>query len=207
MAFVLGLSGSLRKAAATTGLFRSMSANLPNAVRMEVADLNLPLFNRDLEGTGNIPDSVRLLRQQVQIADAFIFSIPEHAFGVASPLQNAIDWSIKHRTITGERNPFKGKVCAVVGVGIGHNPKNHSYIKDFARKMNMTMIEKSLYFNRTSVESPFNLTTGEVISEEVREQLRALVEDVVRATGKEVFLEREDEKINLGNWRAEMSSI
>lgn len=185
MSFVLGISGSLRKAAATTGLLRAVSTQLPKEVRFEIADLNLPLFNRDLEVTGKVPDSVRTLREQLQVADAILFSVPEHTFGIAAPIQNAIDWSAGIRAATGERNLFKGKVCGVVGVGTGSTPKYYTHILDFAKDANMKVVERTLYFSRTSASlNAFNLKNGDVVNEQVTVQLKALVDEILRLARK-----------------------
>lgn len=187
MTFVLGISGSLRKAATTTGLLRAFQTNVPQGIRTEIADLNMPIFNKDLEDSRSIPDSVRLFREQASAADAFVFSMPENAYGVSSPIQNAIDWSLKTHTL-GHGNIFAGKVCAIIGVGATSKPKYYNYMKDWARDMQMTMIDKTLFVSRTCVSTnAFDLKTGEIISDEVNRELRTIAEEIKRATNKGGF--------------------
>lgn len=177
MSFILGLSGSLRKASACTGILRAASKCLPNDARMEIADIKLPLFNRDLEVVGKPPDAVRLFRQKIEVADAIIFSVPEHTYGIPGPLKNALDWAV--RSYLEEPNPFNGKLCGVIGVGLVNKPRYYRHLEDWAKEMNMMMVERSLYINKASVElNAFNHETGDVMDEQVRKNLMSFVQEV-----------------------------
>lgn len=195
MAFILGLSGSLRRAATTTGLLRGLSYNLPLGIRTEIADLNMPIYNKDLQDSRRIPDSVRIFREQAQAADAFVFSMPENTYGVSSPMQNAIDWALK----ANGGNVFAGKVCAVIGVGqTSSTPRYYRYMKDWAADMQMTMIDQSLFVSRTCAQvNAFDLKTGDVISEEVIADLGKIVNEILRASGKEEIKFDVEEEISV----------
>jgi chromate reductase len=87
---LLGISGSLREASFNTQLIRN-AAELAGEVEFTVADLNLPLYDGDVEEQG-IPDSVTGLIGQVRSADAVIISTPEYNKGISGVLKNALDW-------------------------------------------------------------------------------------------------------------------
>jgi chromate reductase len=87
---LLGISGSLREASYNSQLVRN-AAELAGEVDFTSADLNLPLYDGDVEEQG-IPDSVSLLIGQIRAADAVIISTPEYNKGISGVLKNALDW-------------------------------------------------------------------------------------------------------------------
>lgn len=105
---IIGLSGSLRKASANTGLLRVIetAAKSMDGIDFEIVTYSdLPMFNVDLEGddaTGD-PKPVQELRAKIRAADAIFFATTEYNYGISSPLKNAIDWASRRG------NAFKGK--------------------------------------------------------------------------------------------------
>ena len=112
MTKLLGISGSLRK-----GSFNTMLVN--EAIRCfgpdhyQLADLNLPLYNGDVEAEG-MPDSVTKLCDQVLWADAIIISTPEYNKGPSGVLKNALDWVSRPRPA-----PMVGKPVAILSAAAG----------------------------------------------------------------------------------------
>lgn len=98
MAFnILGISGSLRSTSSNTSLLHACAKLAPADVNFNVyAGLDkLPYFSPELDGEGAVAaDTVADLRQQLQAADAVIFSTPEYAFGMPGVLKNALDWIV-----------------------------------------------------------------------------------------------------------------
>jgi chromate reductase len=68
---LLGISGSLRKEATNKLLVRE-AARLYGDAEYTEADLNLPLFNEDLEEAEGIPAPVQRLADQIAAADAVL---------------------------------------------------------------------------------------------------------------------------------------
>ncbi|QYX56923.1 NAD(P)H-dependent oxidoreductase [Roseovarius sp. SCSIO 43702] len=87
---LLLLSGSLRKESFNRKLIHHAAKTFGPAEVVE-GDLDLPLFNEDVEAIGN-PDKVETLFEQVKRADALIIGAPEYNKGVSGPLKNGIDW-------------------------------------------------------------------------------------------------------------------
>lgn len=112
MATLLGISGSLRKASYNTMLVRE-AARLFGPDEFVLADLNLPLFNEDLEAEG-LPASVQMLMDQVAAADAIVISTPEYNKAPPGALKNALDWLSRKKPM-----PTAGKPCAVVSSTAG----------------------------------------------------------------------------------------
>ena len=181
MTSILGLTGSLRRASASTGLLRAASNTLPQSASMNIANIgDLPVFNKDLEALGRAPESVRTFRQKLTSADAFLFSVPEHSFGISGPLMNALDWGVKrYYGFGGDNNVFAGKVMAVIGVGTTATPLHYArHLKDWAKAMDMKIVDRSLYVNKNSVLLNAFDKDGNLINEEIKEELTKLMEEI-----------------------------
>ncbi len=87
---LLMLSGSLRKESYNRKLV-SEAVNAFGPAEVIDGDLDLPLFNEDVEAVG-YPEKVETLYDQVRRADALIIGAPEYNKGISGPLKNGIDW-------------------------------------------------------------------------------------------------------------------
>ncbi len=88
---LLGISGSLRKEATNRKLV-GQAARLFDADHYDLADLDLPLYDGDLEDRTGIPPLVQKLADQIAAADAVIISTPEYNKALSGVLKNALDW-------------------------------------------------------------------------------------------------------------------
>jgi len=110
---ILGISGSLRKGSVNRKL-------LAEAIRLYApassgdADLNLPLYDGDLEDADGVPAAVQTLSDQIAQADAVIIASPEYNKSLTGVLKNALDWV--SRTKGG---PWAGKPVAVMSANAG----------------------------------------------------------------------------------------
>lgn len=110
---LLTISGSLRK-----GAFNRML--LAEAVRafgpaeVTEADLNLPLYDGDLEEAEGVPESVQTLVDQIKAADAVVISSPEYNKGISGVFKNALDWISR---VPG--SAFKDKPTVVMSANAG----------------------------------------------------------------------------------------
>ncbi|MGH1367860.1 MAG: NADPH-dependent FMN reductase [Maritimibacter sp.] len=111
---LLGIPGSLRKDATNRLMCREAARAFGECDYTE-ADLNLPLYNGDVEAEG-IPASVTLLRDQVLAADAVVFSTPEYNKNLSGVLKNALDWLSRAE---GGRAALTGKPVSVMASASG----------------------------------------------------------------------------------------
>lgn len=111
MSYLLGISGSLRKASTNTKLMRAAAASYGGPV--QEADLRLPLYDGDLEAEG-IPSEVQTLSDQIAGARAVVISTPEYNKGISGVLKNALDWV--SRT---EGSPWADKPVAIMSAAAG----------------------------------------------------------------------------------------
>ena len=113
MTTLLGISGSLRAASTNTKLMR-YAAELFAPDTFAEADINLPLFNADIQEKEGIPASVQTLADQIAAADAVIISTPEYNKAPPGSPKNALDWV--SRTKGG---PWKNKPVAIMSAAAG----------------------------------------------------------------------------------------
>ncbi len=105
---LLGISGSLRAKATNRLMIREAARAFGEDAAFVEADLNLPLYDGDLEDAEGIPASVQTLRDQIAAADAVVISTPEYNKGLSGVLKNALDWV--SRT---DGNPWLDKPVAI----------------------------------------------------------------------------------------------
>lgn len=110
---LLGLSGALRSGSTNTALLRE-AARLYGADSYVQADLNLPLYDGDLEDSAGIPDAVNALVAQIAAVDAVLISTPEYNGGITGVLKNALDWISRH-----SEKPLVDKPVAVMSAAAG----------------------------------------------------------------------------------------
>ncbi len=113
MTKLLGISGSLR-AGSTNTLLLHEAARLFDAESFAMGDLNLPLYNGDVEDTDGIPTAVQTLADQIAAADAVIIATPEYNKSISGVLKNALDWV--SRT---EGNVWADKPVAIMSSAAG----------------------------------------------------------------------------------------
>jgi chromate reductase len=89
---LVGLAGSLRKASYSRATLSALRYNLPTAVRLEICDLQLPLYNEDEDGA-NAPEDVRRFRDAIATSDGVVIVTPEYNHGMPGVLKNALDWA------------------------------------------------------------------------------------------------------------------
>lgn len=89
MTKLLGISGSLRADSYNSMLLNTCAKSFGGDYTL--ADLNLPLYDGDVEAKG-IPASVQTLYDQINEADALIIATPEYNGNLSGVLKNALDW-------------------------------------------------------------------------------------------------------------------
>ncbi len=110
---LLTISGSLRKGSYNRKLL-AVAVDAFGAADVTEADLNLPLYDGDLEEADGIPESVTKLAEQVAGADAILIASPEYNKGIPGVLKNAFDWISR---VPG--GAFNGKPCVVMSAAAG----------------------------------------------------------------------------------------
>lgn len=111
---VLGVPGSLRKNAYSMGLLLAAQEVAPKDVHIEIADIHgFPIFNQDDDE--HPPANVRAFQEQALAADAILFSINEHNYGLSAAEKNALDWGSRPY----EKNVWNGKPAGIMSASVG----------------------------------------------------------------------------------------
>jgi chromate reductase, NAD(P)H dehydrogenase (quinone) len=112
MVALLGICGSLRKDSLNRALLDAVRDALPASARMSMfEDLNLPIFNSDLDD----PPAVVLLKAAIAGADGVVFGVPEYNYSIPGGLKNALDWVSRPP----QHSPMRGKPIGIVGAATG----------------------------------------------------------------------------------------
>lgn len=109
---LLGISGSLRKGSFNTMLIKE-AARIFEPSEFTLADLNLPLYDGDVEAEG-MPEPVLKICDQILAADAIVMSTTEYNKAPSGVMKNMLDWVSRPRPA-----PLVGKPVAVVASAAG----------------------------------------------------------------------------------------
>lgn len=110
---LLGISGSLRGDATNRKLLREAARVFGDCTYIE-GDLNMPLYDSDVESADGIPQAAQTLGAQIAQADAVLVSTPEYNKGPSGALKNALDWVSRVKG-----GPWAGKPVAVMSSAAG----------------------------------------------------------------------------------------
>jgi chromate reductase len=180
---VLGISGSLRRDSFNRKLLLNAAELLPGGVELELWDglKAIPPFDEDDERFS--PPTVTLMRDSLLGADAVLFSTPEYNHSIPGQLKNAIDWASRPVATT----VLRGKPVAVVGASTGA----------FGAVWAQAELRKILAAAGARVvdaELPLSFAGrrfhpgGRLVDEDVREQLRAVVDTLVAEAQVDQFV-------------------
>lgn len=105
--------GSLQKDSHNKKVAKTLESLLPEGVEFTYVDINLPLFNQDLEA--DYPAAAQVAKDIVASADGVLFVTPEYNRSVPGVLKNAIDWISRPYG----QSAFDGKPAGIIGASIG----------------------------------------------------------------------------------------
>ncbi len=110
---LLGISGALRRASTNTALVRAAGELAGDDVAFTLADIDLPLYNGDVEDEG-YPPKVLAFVEAIRAADGVVISTPEYNKNLSGVLKNALDWQSRFSP-----GPLKGKPVAIMSATAG----------------------------------------------------------------------------------------
>lgn len=164
--------GSLRADSLNKKLAQNLERLAPDDVRFDYVDLNLPLYNTDLEE--NFPEAAQTVKDKVGAADGILIITPEYNRSVPGVLKNAMDWASRPY---GD-NAFDGKPLAITGASGGPigTAVAQSDLRHIAGYLNMRLLgQPELYFNFAGQK--FN-DDGTVV-DEYEDQLKTFIRNLV----------------------------
>lgn len=120
------LVGSLREDSINKKLAKNLEKLAPEGVEFDYVDLNLPLFNQDLEGS--FPAEAQAAKDTVEAADGVLFVTPEYNRSIPGVLKNAIDWISRpwgHNSLNGKPTGIVGASGGPVGTAVAQSDLRH----------------------------------------------------------------------------------
>jgi len=171
---LLGISGSLRQGSFNRRLIREAGRLMEDAAFTE-ADIDLPLYNGDVEDSDGIPAKVQVLADQIAAADAVVISTPEYNQSFSGVLKNALDWV--SRT---EGAPWKGKPVALISAAAGRAGGARA---QYALRLAMTTFRPRLLMGPEVMVAgaPDQFTNGKLAEDEVYERSLKVLMKLLKA--------------------------
>jgi len=82
-------------------------------------DLELPLYDGDLEAASGLPEGARRLKAAMIASDGFLLGCPEYNTSITGVLKNAIDWTSRSEPGEGALLAYRGKIAALSSASPG----------------------------------------------------------------------------------------
>lgn len=105
--------GSLSDASINKVLAKNLEKLAPTGVEFVYADLNLPLYNYELEA--EFPTKAKELKDLIESVDGVLLVTPEYNRSFSAVLKNALEWASR----PWGKNSFDGVPAGVIGSSIG----------------------------------------------------------------------------------------
>lgn len=150
---------------------------------LELSDLDIPLYNADLEARGTPPDVIRL-KQMMFEHPAWIICSPEYNGGYTALLKNMIDWAsspVKGDPLWGSGlRAFTGKVVGLLSASPGLRGGLRSLEQLAPIILNSQCWLAPKRFSLASATQAFD-AQGDLVNEAARDSVKAVVEQTLWA--------------------------
>lgn len=177
-AALLLISGALRKKSHNRKLLNEAARLFAGTATS--ADLNLPLYNGDLEDAEGIPAAVRHLHGQIAVSDAVAIAAPEYNQSISGVLKNALDWVSRV-----EGNPWADKPVAIMSAAAGRAGGARG---QYALRLALTPFQPRLLTGPevmvAGADKEFD-AEGRLVSESYRKALAALMYKLAREASQQ----------------------
>lgn len=111
---ILALAGSMRADSFNKKLLRvaaGVAKDMGAAIDwVELRELNLPLYDGDIEASTGLPEAAVRFKERIQAAEGLLLACPEYNHSLPGVFKNAIDWASR-----APGNVFANKAAAMVG--------------------------------------------------------------------------------------------
>ena len=97
----------------------SLKAKEADVTVINLHEMDLPLYDGDLERESGIPESAQKLKKLFNSHDALLIASPEYNGGMSGLLKNAIDWVSRQLEGEGMYPGIKGKVVGLMSAAPG----------------------------------------------------------------------------------------
>ncbi|MDD2712341.1 MAG: NAD(P)H-dependent oxidoreductase [Simplicispira sp.] len=153
---------------------------------LELADLDIPLYNADLEARGTPPDVLRL-KALLHAHPAWIVCSPEYNGSYTALLKNTLDWASS--PVSGDATwsdgtlPFRNKVVGMLSASNGRlgGLRSQNHLGPLLVNLECWLAPRSYALGGAA--SAFD-DQGALVQDEHRQGVRAVVEQVLWAAAR-----------------------
>lgn len=162
MTKLLFFAGSSRKGSANSRLVKAAEALTKNAfgndvvtTRIHLSDFDMPTYDSDADGRGDLPENAHALRDILVANDGIFLGSDEYTGAYSALLRNSFSWLTR---VEDQQNLiFKGKIVALCGAapgGVG-GLRGHPALHQLLSTMGATVIGQQISLGTSS--SPFDM--------------------------------------------------
>jgi chromate reductase, NAD(P)H dehydrogenase (quinone) len=120
---ILTFAGSLRAGSYNKKLAKLAARHAEDAgasvTYLDLRDLDLPMYDGDLEEKAGLPAGAKKLKELMKSHDGFLIASPEYNSSVSAALKNAIDWASRPADDKKPLEAFAGKVAGLMSASPG----------------------------------------------------------------------------------------
>lgn len=181
---ILGFSGSLRKDAYSKKtlkvVFEHLQKQNVQAEIIDIRELDIPLYEGDLENEIQLPKGIKFLRKKFEEANGVIISTPEYNHATSGVLKNTLDWVSRTEFAPGVT---AGKPVAMISSSDGQFGGVRAQISLYPvfNTLGMVMMPAKIYVS--NVDKKFN-EVGDLTDEKTKQKLEEFAEAFVAFAGK-----------------------
>ncbi len=172
-----------RLAKVAAGIARERGAEVTH---LELGDLDIPLYNADLEARGTPPDVIRL-KEIMDSHPAWIVVSPEYNASYTGLMKNTIDWASSpvrgHPVWANSDKPFTGKVVGTLSASNGAlgGLQSLSHLQPLLVNLQCWLAPKKFALSRAA--SAFD-EQGALVDPAAHERVAAVVDQVLWAAAR-----------------------
>lgn len=139
--------GSLSKASVNRKLAKSLEEFMPSHVELTCADIDLPLFNYEMES--DFPKKAQELKDLIEVSSGVLLVTPEYNRSFSGVLKNAIDWASR----PWGKNSFDAKPVGIIGASTSQlgTTQAQSHLRNVMIHLNTKVLgQPEMYINVTT---------------------------------------------------------
>ncbi len=184
---ILVISGSLRRGSFARQLARAAAdlavAGGAVATLADLRDLEMPLYDGDLEDNHGLPSNAVALRRLVQQHDALLVVTPEYNASIPAVLKNALDWVSRPYAQEPGVSAFRGKTAALLASSPGALGGLRALVHLRQVLMNLGVLVLTEQYALGGANSAFG-ASGELVDDKHRTAVGNVVSRLVTVAGK-----------------------
>lgn len=179
---ILGFAGSLRSGSFNKKALRVALQGAQEAgakiEELDLRELNIPLYDGDMEEKDGLPKSVKLLKKKIEEADALLIASPEYNNSMSGVLKNVIDWASR-KGAEGTK-VFKDKPAVLITASPGRfgGLRASMAFRPVARTLGMQLMNEEVQV----ANAPEVFDGDKIVDSRVEEQLKNLGKELVNWT-------------------------